>query len=785
MQVLEHAARCSVPATHASLRQRPSRCFTVARLCVRVRVFRVFRVFRVCVCVCVCTLFLLQANAVYIDDTYKCVKLAHHCAEGILLGAPVTPCPACNNAALCVAPLLNQAFCNGNMGGFAPCTNSCAPDTMTRKAWVVTKACAKKTSPVLAFSHPFPSEAPELIMPATKAKGKGKGKANATPKRKASAIEAGAEDTGAAAPTQAAEEWKTATDPKSGKTYWYNSKGTSTWARPTPKKAKVATSAVAKAEPRVHPDPDLTGRELDMMKFYVCGRFSGGRPAIYRTITSKAGGISAQADQATHILVPTGSGSGKLLASAMADNPHLPVVDVAFLEAFDLAWRTGAGLTASGRLLFSSQAGADVPAPMGMASLAAASPPGSPAAETGAAACGAQKRRSVTKAQLRIDDECGTQGTILQGADGLVYSVTLNQVDATASKYYVMQLISCHGKYFLFRKWGSVGAMGSLNLTTKSFGARADACKEFEKVFKSKTGNAFADVLSFKKKPHKYNFVDQYADEEVGEGAGAVRAQAQEPAQATVAATAPGTALPQPVADLILKIFDAKEVARTMDAIGLNAEKLPLGQLSLRTIKLAYTTLGDVARILTAGAQTAEGRRVAGIQLKGATKKFYSLIPCQREVQAEIDGEGVLKEKIRLLDELMNIAACKDLVIQGSLSADVHKNYLSLGVQLAPLAGGDPMSQTIVDYVKLTHSAQHSQYTLKVVNILSIHDQRQSALYERFSSGIGNKQLLWHGSRLSNFTGILAQGLRIAPPEAPVTGYMFGKGACVCVCVCV
>lgn len=35
---------------------------------------------------------------------------------------------------------------------------------------------------------------------------------------------------------------------------------------------------------------------------------------------------------------------------------------------------------------------------------------------------------------------------------------------------------------------------------------------------------------------------------------------------------------------------------------------------------------------------------------------------------------------------------------------------------------------------------------------------------------------LWHGSRLSNFVGILSQGLRIAPPEAPVSGYLFGKG---------
>ena len=36
--------------------------------------------------------------------------------------------------------------------------------------------------------------------------------------------------------------------------------------------------------------------------------------------------------------------------------------------------------------------------------------------------------------------------------------------------------------------------------------------------------------------------------------------------------------------------------------------------------------------------------------------------------------------------------------------------------------------------------------------------------------------LLWHGSSLSNWAGILSGGLRIAPPEAPVNGYNFDKG---------
>jgi poly [ADP-ribose] polymerase len=36
------------------------------------------------------------------------------------------------------------------------------------------------------------------------------------------------------------------------------------------------------------------------------------------------------------------------------------------------------------------------------------------------------------------------------------------------------------------------------------------------------------------------------------------------------------------------------------------------------------------------------------------------------------------------------------------------------------------------------------------------------------------RKLLWHGSRLCNYVGILNQGLRIAPKEAPTSGYMFG-----------
>ena len=47
---------------------------------------------------------------------------------------------------------------------------------------------------------------------------------------------------------------------------------------------------------------------------------------------------------------------------------------------------------------------------------------------------------------------------------------------------------------------------------------------------------------------------------------------------------------------------------------------------------------------------------------------------------------------------------------------------------------------------------------------------------DAFKAATGNRRLLWHGSRLSNWAAIFARGLRVAPEEAPLTGYMFGKG---------
>jgi len=48
----------------------------------------------------------------------------------------------------------------------------------------------------------------------------------------------------------------------------------------------------------------------------------------------------------------------------------------------------------------------------------------------------------------------------------------------------------------------------------------------------------------------------------------------------------------------------------------------------------------------------------------------------------------------------------------------------------------------------------------------------EAKVYKPFRD-LHNRMLLWHGSRTTNYAGILSQGLRIAPPEAPPVSLMF------------
>jgi len=103
----------------------------------------------------------------------------------------------------------------------------------------------------------------------------------------------------------------------------------------------------------------------------------------------------------------------------------------------------------------------------------------------------------------------------------------------------------------------------------------------------------------------------------------------------------------------------------------------------------------------------------------------------------------------------------------------IDTNYKSLHCGLVPLDHNSDEFEMITTYVENTHAKTHSWYELEVDEVYVVDREGEK---ERF---LGNKypekkrKLLWHGSRLTNFAGILSQGLRIAPPEVIYIYFIF------------
>lgn len=60
-------------------------------------------------------------------------------------------------------------------------------------------------------------------------------------------------------------------------------------------------------------------------------------------------------------------------------------------------------------------------------------------------------------------------------------------------------------------------------------------------------------------------------------------------------------------------------------------------------------------------------------------------------------------------------------------------------------------------YARDTHGATHSHYQAKVLNVFRVERQSETEAWEKAGYdklGDGDRLLLWHGSRTTNFAGV-------------------------------
>src|SRR5262245_22997233 len=86
-------------------------------------------------------------------------------------------------------------------------------------------------------------------------------------------------------------------------------------------------------------------------------------------------------------------------------------------------------------------------------------------------------------------------------------------------------------------------------------------------------------------------------------------------------------------------------------------------------------------------------------------------------------------------------------------NARVDQEYQALGCEVGALEPDHPRFRELADYVV------RSQVKSKSVRVKNVYTVKRPVEWDAFTEKIGNQRLLFHGSRISNWVGILTRGI--------------------------
>ena len=349
--------------------------------------------------------------------------------------------------------------------------------------------------------------------------------------------------------------------------------------------------------------------------------------------------------------------------------------------------------------------------------------------------------------------------------NGQYFTCTLNKSDLSKNnnKYEIIQLLEhdTNGSLVLFLRWGRVGYTRGTSI--KSVNSYTGP-KLFMQKYKDKTVN------------HSYQqiFIDYEAEVEKKDTDKEKSKKDKKIFKNT---------LSEDVMDLIRLIYDKKIINDNLHEIGYDSKKMPLGKLSPSTLTNGLNILKEIENELNNKDPNKE-------KLTKLSSQFYSQIPhnfgFKKMVNFIIDSKEKIKEKIEMINSLsdmkitLNIletADSEDEEFENSEEKQLYDCYKKLNCDIRSISKDEEIYSKLNKYLtaKINSDDYDDYYGNNNLSLLKAYEINRNGESQKFKD-YGNKKLLWHGSRITNFVGILSQGLRIAPPEAPSSGYLYGKG---------
>lgn len=390
------------------------------------------------------------------------------------------------------------------------------------------------------------------------------------------------------------------------------------------------------------------------------------------------------------------------------------------------------------------------------------------------------KASSLAKLAVPKIFEQRAQYSVHVGEEGDLHAVMLNKTDAAANnnKFYSLALLvaddgpGAEQPFIVFSNNGRIGYKGQHR--GYPFSSLAPALAKYASIFESKTGRAWGSGTA--PVPGHYRVVDvDHVEEEEAEGGSGTPGSASKKRRRADSTPPPPSALPPPVQELVKRLTDVSALSATLASLNIDLKRAPLGKLSRKQLGMGYRILSKLEGAIKSGDRP---------RARELSNDFYSTIP--HSFGFSVPPTVFSLEKLAELEETLYTLTQVDIAMRALKVTRKNVNpvdfaYKAMGARMLHVPPTTPLWRSIEGAIHGTHAPTHTDYTLSLREVFAVDLKGQGPRFTPFAElagqgGVPPTRLLWHGSRLSNMVGILSQGLRVAPPEAPSTGYMFGKG---------
>ena len=350
--------------------------------------------------------------------------------------------------------------------------------------------------------------------------------------------------------------------------------------------------------------------------------------------------------------------------------------------------------------------------------------------------------------------------------------------------FYFIQLIHDKGKdmYIVTTQFGRIGDEGENQRSP--FNSLDEAKNEFGKIFKSKTGNLWENRENFERVKGKYMLIKFNK----------VQLTARELLKPIDYNNCPSSTIKDKNVQELLKIFtDSSIYFKAIRDNGINTEFFNFSMLNKELLKKAkeyiieiYNKLNELKELTNPMNRVNEDNKKREEKINNITKisndimilssRYYELIPKEKYKNTFIQPFGTINEvqsEILMLDNLSYVERAVNILL-GAQSQSKKINpidyvYNSLQTKFNLIKNNTSEYETIEKYI------HNSSPNTKVKNIFSVNRKGENENMKKWEK-LDNHYLLFHGTKIFNYIGIFSNGLKIAPPEAPSTGYLYGKG---------